>query len=167
GASAQLAPEDPCHSGHSEDFHQVARREILVHWDRPGKRAEESIGLGLISSEGDEDRSLFDLWRPKGRKLGREFVHGQRRLVPRPFVVGQHDVDRRFPAESADDCFGQSLRVPKGVPDSLSGNRIHHQSGVADERPTGAVRLAHRVWQIVRAAYWSNAPDGAYSLAQV
>ena len=42
---------------------------------------------------------------------------------------------------SIQDCAGQQLRVPECVAYAVGGQRVFEVTGIANERPTGAVRL--------------------------
>src|SRR5262245_47113234 len=87
----------------ADDPRQVLRREELANRHGPGNRAEEAVGLVLVSAERAEERLHLRGRRLERRQLVREVVQRQRRLVPLPLVLGERIVERPAAAQARVD----------------------------------------------------------------
>ena len=69
-------------------------------------------------------------------------------------------IARQRARTSIDDRAGQQLRIPQGVRNAVRRQWVLEVAGVADERPSGTMRLPHVSWNAGEAAQAAD-PAGA------
>src|SRR5437660_745591 len=109
-------------------------------------RAENADGDGpLLAASAallGTGRLLLGRRRCECGKLPRELVQRSRLLVARALVAGECLVEPSRAAEACVECVREELCVAKRIAYPLRRDRVLVVSGVADERPSGAVWLA-------------------------
>jgi hypothetical protein len=102
-----------------------------------GKYAEESVDLGRSALQGREQLLICSAWRVEGGEVDGEVVHRSEGRVSAALVVGEGGIEWSAAVESGRDCRGEEFGLAQRVADSLGGDRVHDQAGVACERPAG------------------------------
>ena len=137
-------PGEAEESARAQEAEGVAGGEERFDRDGTGEGTEEPVDVGRPAGQRSEQETLDRAGGECGEADG-EVVHRPDRLVAAALVVGEGGAQRAGTAEPGDDGRGELFGVAEGVGDALRGDGVHDHAGVADERPTGAVRAAERV----------------------